>query len=78
MVAPWNIYDILQPLYRKWMSDVNGGKMPQHIIYIRDGVSEGQYQHVLQQELRDIRGVWQSLDPTPKHDLCKQVWQASP
>ncbi|KAL7275850.1 Protein argonaute [Rhizina undulata] len=31
------------------------GKIPQRIFYFRDGVSEGQYAHILDQELADIK-----------------------
>ena len=33
--------NILTPLFRKWMMSVGEGGAPQHIIYMRDGISEG-------------------------------------
>lgn len=55
MITPNNVKELAMPLVRNWVEKVNGGGLPQHLYYFRDGVSEGQYQHVLQQELRDIR-----------------------
>lgn len=55
MITEDNIKSMLLPLYGKWMSMVNGGKPPSHIYYFRDGVSEGQYAHVLDQEVRHMK-----------------------
>lgn len=55
MITPANIHGLCIPLVRHWVSNINGGVLPEHVYYFRDGVSEGQYQHVLQQELRDLR-----------------------
>ena len=60
MIAPWNWEEMLKPLFLEWMKAFNG-MVPKHIIYMRDGVSEGQYQHVLHRELRDLKGVWESM-----------------
>ena len=64
MIAEWNFQDMLQPLFIEWVTK-HGGTFPKHIIYMRDGVSEGQFQHVLHQEVRDLKSVWESL-PTGK------------
>ncbi|CAK4022112.1 related to eukaryotic translation initiation factor 2C 3 [Lecanosticta acicola] len=47
-----------------WMQTVGGGKVPQTIIYMRDGVSEVQYQHVLQQEVNDMKNLLKGADPS--------------
>ena len=61
MITPWNLDDMLKPLFREWMMRVAGGRLPEHVIYMRDGVSEGQYEAVLQHEVRSIRSLWASL-----------------
>ena len=62
MITTFNIENVLTPLVREWMSTVSGGHMARHVIYVRDGVSEGQYQHVLQEEVRDIKRVFEGID----------------
>jgi eukaryotic translation initiation factor 2C len=57
MITENNFKTILGPLVQQWQSEVGGGKLPEHIIYIRDGVSEGQFQMVVQEELPAIRLV---------------------
>lgn len=46
----------------------NTGKIPMRIFYFRDGVSEGQYQHIIEQELHDMREACKVLqsDYNPK------------
>ncbi|TYJ38693.1 hypothetical protein E1A91_A04G009900v1 [Gossypium mustelinum] len=44
----------------------NGGHKPERIIFYRDGVSEGQFSHVLREELDDIRKACASLEPNYK------------
>jgi eukaryotic translation initiation factor 2C len=73
MISSWNIFDMLEPVFREWMSTVGGGVFPKHLIYFRDGVSEGQYQHVLQQEVRDMKAVWEMLDQTPDKRAFKAL-----
>lgn len=57
MITENNFRTILGPLVQQWQSEVGGGRLPEHIIYIRDGVSEGQFQSVIQEELPAIRLV---------------------
>ena len=74
MISQFNMESMLAPLFREWMSTVGKGQMPQHVIYFRDGVSEGQYQHVIQQELYLLKRVWKTLDPDdPKHTNFNNV-----
>lgn len=57
MITENNFRTILGPLVQQWQSEVGGGRLPEHVIYIRDGVSEGQFQSVIQEELPAIRLV---------------------
>lgn len=57
-----NIDRMVLPLARHWMSNVGEGRFPDRIIYFRDGVAEGQYAHVLQREVRDIRQIIHSIN----------------
>ena len=61
MITTSNMEQMLMPLFKNWMETVGQGRKPAHVIYFRDGVSEGQYQHVMQQEVRDLKRVWTAL-----------------
>ncbi|PIA98245.1 Protein argonaute [Cercospora beticola] len=54
----------LKPMLQHWVQQVGGGKLPAQIIYIRDGVSEGQYNQVLQQEVMDMKQLVKTADPS--------------
>ncbi|KIX93759.1 uncharacterized protein Z520_10665 [Fonsecaea multimorphosa CBS 102226] len=60
MISEANWRNILRPLVREWMSQVGGGRSPQQVYYMRDGVSTNQFEHVLQQEVPHIRSVIES------------------
>lgn len=55
MITKTNIDGMLGLLFTEWVTQVGKGQLPQHIYYFRDGVSEGQYAHVLDQEITNIR-----------------------
>lgn len=55
MITPGNIKTMMMPLFGQWVNKVGGGAGPAHIYYFRDGVSEGQYSHVLDQEVKDMK-----------------------
>lgn len=61
MIARANMEIMLAPLVREWMSTVGGGKAPENVYYFRDGVSEGEVQHVLRQEVPDIKAIIMKL-----------------
>ena len=73
MMTSWNLDDMMRPLCREWMGRVSGGRLPQHIIFLRDGVSEGQYEHVLQQEVKDIRNIWALLDESAGRKAANEM-----
>ena len=63
MITTENINNMLKPLLQTWTQQVGGGKFPQVIMYFRDGVSEGQYSHVLEQEVADMKRLMQTANP---------------
>ncbi|EON65194.1 hypothetical protein W97_04431 [Coniosporium apollinis CBS 100218] len=63
IISTANVESLLGELFGPWMREVGGGEMPQRIIYMRDGVSEGQYQHVLDNEVRDIKALCKRFNP---------------
>lgn len=73
MISTWNMEEMLTPLFREWQATIGGGRFPEHIMFFRDGVSEGQYQHVLAQEIRDLKHIWHVLDNGTKGDNARKV-----
>lgn len=55
MLTAQNIYKFFDLLFRQWVETIGKGKGPQHIIYFRDGVSEGQFFQVLDQEVNIMK-----------------------
>lgn len=55
MISRDNINSMLVPLFRHWITKVGRGSGPQHIYYFRDGVSEGQFAHVLNEEIKNMK-----------------------
>lgn len=51
-------------MLQTWVSQVGNGSFPKRILYLRDGVSEGQYQHVLQQEVHDMKALIKTANPS--------------
>ena len=64
MISEANFTSMLKPLASQWMSAVAGGNLPAQVYYFRDGVSEGQFIHVMQQEVPHIKAVLSSLSNT--------------
>ena len=58
-----NINTLLPPMVNRWRETVGAGQVPDEVLYFRDGVSEGQYRHVLDQELRDLKAYFKSINP---------------
>lgn len=58
------IMEQLKKLVELWMSQPQmRGAMPQRVLYYRDGVASGQYQHVLEQEVADMRKLFKTINP---------------
>lgn len=57
MITEGNIQTMMVPLFKQWIAKVGNGRGPEHIYYFRDGVSEGQYSHVLNQEVKHMKAA---------------------
>jgi eukaryotic translation initiation factor 2C len=57
MITDNNIKLMMIPLFQQWIEKVGKGKGPEHIYYFRDGVSEGQYAHVLDREVKGMKAA---------------------
>jgi len=63
VITKENIDKMLKPLVKKWLTSVGQGRFPEHVMYFRDGVSEGQYAHILHQEVKALRDLLFSINP---------------
>ena len=58
MITTANLKDMVVPQATHFIKVCNNGIKPQVVYYFRDGVSEGQYQHVLNQEVADMKRLF--------------------
>ncbi|KAF2008199.1 eukaryotic translation initiation factor 2C 2 [Amniculicola lignicola CBS 123094] len=72
MVTTHNINQHLGNMIKNWMTRVGNGQPPQRVLYIRDGVSEGQYAAVLEEEVRDMKSAFltQGAKAVPKFTVA--------
>ena len=61
MVTTSNIDEHFGFMARNWMQKIGQGRAPQRVLYIRDGVSEGQYAAVLEEEVHDMKECFKKL-----------------
>jgi eukaryotic translation initiation factor 2C len=61
MVTTSNIDEHFGFMAKNWMQRIGQGQPPQRVLYIRDGVSEGQYAAVLEEEVRDMKECFKKL-----------------
>lgn len=73
MVTTANIYDHFGHMAKNWMQRLGRGQPPQRVIYIRDGVSEGQYAAVLNEEVRDMKAVFAKLGCKTAPKFCVMI-----
>ncbi|KAL1800152.1 hypothetical protein ACET3X_000494 [Alternaria dauci] len=66
MVTTSNIEQHFGFMAKNWMQKIGQGKAPQRVLYIRDGVSEGQYAAVLEEEVHDMKECFKKLG-------CKEI-----
>lgn len=57
ILQPVNMHSMLGPLIKKWRAKHNVA--PKQVFYMRDGVSEGQFAHVMQFEYQEMRKVFE-------------------
>ncbi|KAF2096831.1 Piwi-domain-containing protein [Rhizodiscina lignyota] len=62
LVTKTNILD-LENYVKHWVSTTGKGALPSRVVYFRDGVSEGQYQQVITQEVADLKELFHNIDP---------------
>lgn len=62
MVTQENINELANYV-KSWMNNIGKGALPSRVIYFRDGVSEGQYQHVIEQEIADLKALFKNINP---------------
>lgn len=61
----------LMPLFGNWIRNVGGGNLPRHIYYFRDGVSEGQFSHVIETELGNLKAAINSKQAGAADQVCR-------
>ncbi|CAN9089423.1 unnamed protein product [Alternaria alternata] len=66
MVTTSNIDQHFGFMAKNWMQKIGQGKAPQRVLFIRDGVSEGQYAAVLEEEVHDMKECFKKLG-------CKEI-----
>ncbi|KAI1456275.1 Piwi-domain-containing protein [Annulohypoxylon moriforme] len=54
-VQPSTMHSIMPKLVKHWVK--SNGCSPQHIYYLRDGVSEGQFQDVIDKEVKEMKRI---------------------
>ncbi|KAK2871848.1 hypothetical protein FQN49_002759 [Arthroderma sp. PD_2] len=61
LISQANIKCILSPLIREWVMNIGKGNVPQNVYYFRDGLSSGQFQPCLQQEIPHIKEIFSGI-----------------
>lgn len=58
MVSQFNIHSLVTPLLQYWMENIGEGRVPDHVYYFRDGVSEAQFSPLIENEVADLKNVF--------------------
>ncbi|KAI8939451.1 hypothetical protein NX059_003228 [Plenodomus lindquistii] len=61
MVTTSNIDEHFGFMAKNWIQKIGQGQAPKRVLYIRDGVSEGQYAAVLEEEVKDMKACFMKL-----------------
>lgn len=64
MITETNINHMMIPLLQQWSIRLNNKGPPAHIYYFRDGVSEGQFDKVLNEEVAHMKKAVATLFPS--------------
>lgn len=59
VLTPANIKSIFPPAVRRWCQ--KNQRAPEHVFYFRDGVAEGQFAQVMENEVKEIRKVLEEV-----------------
>lgn len=71
IISETNIRDILKPFFIEWIKTVGKKSPPAIIYYFRDGVSETEYEEVLNKEVKTIRETMSKAAGAPwKGKMC--------
>lgn len=62
MLTPANVHFMFGQLCKQWQVG-HEGAFPKHTIYFRDGVSEGQFAQVIDQEIHEIKSYLRNKAP---------------
>ncbi|KAL7797242.1 Piwi domain-containing protein [Trichoderma ceciliae] len=62
MLTSANVNFMFGYLCKVWMV-AHERQFPKHVIYFRDGVAEGQFAHVIEQEIREIKTYFKQVAP---------------
>ncbi|KAM7204279.1 Piwi domain containing protein [Naviculisporaceae sp. PSN 640] len=66
MITRTNLNSMLPDMIRDFKQN-NKGQAPQHLFYLRDGVSEGQFSQVLEYEVEEFKNIFREQKiPVPK------------
>ncbi|KAL6893135.1 Piwi domain-containing protein [Trichoderma longibrachiatum] len=63
MLSHANVHTLFGHLCKVWMNG-HDRQFPKHVIYFRDGVAEGQFAHVIEQEIKEIKGYFKQAAPS--------------
>jgi len=66
IISTDNVFNLLGPMCGMWPEKVGNGLLPRRLLYIRDGVSVGEYPRVLSQEVADIKRMFRERYPKEK------------
>lgn len=59
VLTPANIKSIFPSAVRRWCQ--KNQRAPEHVFYFRDGVAEGQFAHVIKNEVKEIRSILEEV-----------------
>ena len=76
MISSENVKSMLSPLVDWWIKNVGGGRVPKHVYYFRDGISEGQYRNVLKEEVADLKELFDHFGQGHPGNAVCFIWTA--